>query len=389
MASDGHAAILGFRVVLRPAGGGKVNHERRPPLLLVVENPPVKPETRIAMQSPPPVLDSRLLNTGLPSSSEVVTAAAFSPDGKRLFAGGSVLRVWDLERNQALLSFPVTPLLVAHAAVWSADGKRALVGGSIQRGEQIRGVAILYDADTGKVVTTFNGNTSPVSAVALSPDGRQILTAAGSVQRRIFLTGGVARSEYQDTEIRRWDVATGKELQRYSGPTAPSRSVAFSPDGKRLFAAGSVEDRAIYSWDVDNSEGNRMDFGNRGVRTYIVLTDDANKAGYVGTNSVLLTYDLNVRNQLTEGIRTQPLPVYPENPVWSRDGRYLACSSMKYANMQGKAPIYLADMLTGRVTTFEGHPLSTKTLAISDDGRFIFSSSKDGNHLWDREHPVP
>ena len=54
------------------------------------------------------------------------------------------------------------------------------MGGSDVRDGRMGGVAILYEADSGKVVQTFIGHPTSVCAVALSSDGSEILTAGDS-----------------------------------------------------------------------------------------------------------------------------------------------------------------------------------------------------------------
>ncbi|PYH28219.1 NACHT and WD40 domain protein [Aspergillus neoniger CBS 115656] len=75
---------------------------------------------------------------------------------------------------------------------------------------------------------TFEGHSSSVSSVALSPDGR--ILASGS---------------WDDT-IKLWDPATGVEQRTLTGHSSLIFSVAFSPDGRTL-ASGS-RDHTIKLW---------------------------------------------------------------------------------------------------------------------------------------------
>jgi WD40 repeat protein len=69
-------------------------------------------------------------------------------------------------------------------------------------------------------VRRFEGHTGRVTHVAISPNGKVLLTAGS------------------DMTVRLWDVATGKEVRQLAGGKL-TRDVAFSPDGKRVAVAGS------------------------------------------------------------------------------------------------------------------------------------------------------
>jgi WD40 repeat protein len=77
---------------------------------------------------------------------------------------------------------------------------------------------------------TLNGHTADINSVALSPDGRFVVTASADGTARV------------------WDAATGASRGELRGHTGSVNSAAFSPDGKLIVTAGS--DATVRLWDA-------------------------------------------------------------------------------------------------------------------------------------------
>ncbi len=148
---------------------------------------------------------------------------AFSPDGKKALSGCSdgIVRLWDLDTGKELLALEAQKDGYAWTVAFTPDGKQAVTGGgnAFQPSPRKEGSLRLWDLKTGKEVRQFQGHTKDIRRVAISLDGKQLLS--GSF----------------DGTMRLWDIQTGKEIRCFEGPGHFVESVGFTSDGKKAICS--------------------------------------------------------------------------------------------------------------------------------------------------------
>jgi WD40 repeat protein len=172
----------------------------------------------------------------VPGAAVAGVHSVLSPDGSKLFTGDfDGPRLWDVQTGKLLRRFENHSEVVS-AAAFSADGRRVVWG-------TIQGNVWLWDAETGKQVQHFSGiginnYIGTVLSVTISPDGLRVLTATNDDQARV------------------WDVETGKELKRIQASddriNESVNCAAFSPNGQEVLTA--ADDQTARLWDVETGK---------------------------------------------------------------------------------------------------------------------------------------
>ena len=156
-------------------------------------------------------------------------SVAFSPDGNTIVSRceQSVLCLRDAATYTEIRKLEI-PGHWANIAVFSPDGHTLA---TIVGAYNYTGIVRLWDVDTDTEIGILWEHIGGVKSVAFSPDGR-ILATAGSV----------------DGTVRLWDVDTQTEIGILRGHTGWLNDVSFSPDGKKIVSGSN--DRTVRIWDV-------------------------------------------------------------------------------------------------------------------------------------------
>jgi RNA polymerase sigma factor (sigma-70 family) len=224
----------------------------------------------------------------------MVASAAISPDNKWLVTGASKgsaylagrgnsklgsVYVWNLASGKEVRVWECHPTGVGSVAV-SADGKQVVTGGM---GD---GMARLWDLATGQEIRAFQVRPSPASFsswnwVALSNDGKHLAMACGA-----------------DNSVVLWDLATGKEVRTFLGHTAAISSLAFADDSKSL-VTGSY-DHTARLWDVATGKEIHVFRGHTAGVNQVALTGNGQRLVTSSEDSTFRVWDVGAGRELCQ-----------------------------------------------------------------------------------------
>jgi RNA polymerase sigma factor (sigma-70 family) len=147
---------------------------------------------------------------------------AFTPDGKALITDDHdhVARLWDVASGKELARFGESsgvggyPILGGNPFAFSSDGMLVARRDS-------RWNAYVWETATGRPLHPVDVHDSPVTALAVSPDGKSVASTDGCGYRL-------------------WDITTGRHRQFIPTPRGVTAPV-FTPDGRGLVKADQYE----------------------------------------------------------------------------------------------------------------------------------------------------
>ena len=173
----------------------------------------------------------------LPLHRGVITVV-FSPDGRTLAteSDGELVQLWNVETRQLKATLQNYLGSRTSGLAFSRDGKLLATASET---EPYPKLPKLWDAATGELLTTFEGQETRPSCVAFSPDGTTLAVGAWRPHVKLY------------------DVQTKKERATLRH-TCMISNVVFSADGKTLAMSGAIgkpgEAPEVVLWDVATGE---------------------------------------------------------------------------------------------------------------------------------------
>ncbi|HEV7222912.1 MAG TPA: WD40 repeat domain-containing protein [Pirellulales bacterium] len=353
-----------------------------------------------------------------------VTCLAFSANGKWLAAGsdGGETRVWDLAVAEEPLRFQVvqTGDVEVESLAFTPDGSRLLASGyqfdaahgrhigHIRCFEPAAGAVQAIELDgyrpwPGHVKLVFSGDGRNLAAVRHDrieiwdfASGKKLATIEDyknsrldSPQAAVFSRDGrilYAVGDNHKQTVRRWGVATGKEiLDLPASHAARIEELSFSADGKRI--ATTSDDQTTRLWDAATAQPLRELRG-----TMAALSPDGELAATNRSWQYMIPDGLVRLTNLTSG---EQIDQFDTGGQWigpasfSHDGNLLAIASYdRDGDQLGSCKNQTIHVWDVAQRNFRVRQLADvrllKTLTFSDDDKKLYTASDDASvAVWD------
>ncbi len=288
-------------------------------------------------------------------------SAALSPDGKLLAISGQETRK---RTNEAEIKQMVkeSEFNKSLSSSFGKDFTESLARNLIKVDVP---TLVVYETDTGKVLTKIDVGSMITNIVAISPDGT-------------ILAGGC-----NDKNIRLWEIATGKLLHTLTGLEAEPVSLSFSADGKRLAARScGYFDVVAKVWDLTT---------NQPVRT--IKTGDSSARLKYSYNTSLSPNGrvLAARNDGGDVGVVDLFDMVTGKPIRTIDGANafaLSPDSTMVATADDKGRVKIYDVATGQLKkSLTGHSDLASTdvswIRFAADDKLVTGNSNLVTKIWD------
>jgi WD40 repeat protein/serine/threonine protein kinase len=254
---------------------------------------------------------------------EALESIALRPDGQAILTGGadSTIRLWQVGRS---LLRPID----------TNPDPRTAAGPSLRTGEKLPNyllhrvlaystdrktvlvsngekIARLWDTHTGQPIGAPLRHPKPVRTVAFTPDGKRVVTSSHDLEEGA-------------TTVQLWDAATGRPLAPPIRHTSHVAALAFSPDS-RVLAMGDYAGN-VRLWDLTTGKPLGEPLPQKGIVFSVTFSPDGQKlaVGTVDPANEARLWDVATRKPIG---RAMPHKNWVVEVAFSKDGKTLLTRS--------------------------------------------------------------
>jgi small GTP-binding protein len=304
-----------------------------------------------------------------------VRSVAITPDGTRILSGSydSFIGVWEAKtgKNLAFLKAHEGGL---HYIAALPDSQRVLscaaTGDSTPK---------LWDLDSDKCLKTFDGHSSIICSVSVSPDGRRAVSGS------------------YDKTLKYWDLETGQCLATLEGHSGNVNSVQITADGR--WAVSGSNDRTVKLWDLETGTCRGTFEGHKSEIKSVALSPDGKLVASTGfTDGTVRIWDVTSGACLQE-IKDYDIFFQPLSVTFSKDGRRLVVGNAVLNDTHYSLYIYRLTGVTGAVP--DERYTNAKVVLVGESGvgksglahrliedQFIPTDSTHGMSVWRLDLPL-
>ena len=238
----------------------------------------------------------------------------------------------------------------------------------------ILGKVTIWDASSGKQVSTFEAAEIEAHGIDFAPDGKTIFTGSA------------------DLIVKQWDVATGKSIKEFRGHDGEVKAVVASPDGQHIASADNAG--TIKIWDIKTGDVVHSMTGHGDNLPAGSATPTIDCMNWSPDGRVLVTEANDETARLWDAIGGKQLHILAQH-----DGSVAAVAispnnrvgvSTRGRQTSGSSHLRIWDVATGKILRIiNGHLDDITCLGFAPDGRTVFSGARDRTiRQWDVDSGV-
>jgi len=342
--------------------------------------------------------------------SGTVVGVSISGDGQWVASVDEQSRIICRDASSGERRFDVTSPGNIRAVTFSPNAEQLALGGLDHR---VR----LCDAASGREIAGIGGHADPITSLAFSPDGGQIVSGAKDKTVKVWNVAGlvapggdgclvfsehedwvndvafapdgdVLASACEDGTVKIWAIGGRRVLHDFLAHDIAARCVAFRHDGRRLATAGA--DRVVKVWEVDANLGQ----GGKAVFVFEEFGSSVNCLAFSPDGSRIAAGSVDKTVKIWDADSAELLFTLDEHThsvnglAFSPDGaRLFTCAGTKVTRTEPEWKLY--EVASGEeIPTFsvQGGVGYVQDVATSGDGKWLASAGPDNQlQLWDAQ----